>query len=301
MKESVEKIKGFKEKKNAVILAHFYQEAEIQEAADFVGDSLELARKATEIDAEIIVMCGVYFMAETVKILNSDKKVLIPYPKAGCLMADMVFEEELKSFREKYPEYVVVTYVNSTAEVKALSDICCTSANAVRVIESLDTDKILFVPDRNLGEFIAEQVPEKEIKLWEGYCPVHEKIPIDRVKELKKKYSEAVFIVHPECRKEIRKFADFVGSTSKIINYVKESVEREFIVGTEEGIIYQLKKSKPEAKFYPAYQEFICDQMKMITVERIINSITEEKYEIQVKPEIAEKAKLAIEKMLAVK
>ncbi|SNR72153.1 quinolinate synthase NadA [Desulfurobacterium atlanticum] len=300
-KDVIEKILTLKNEKNAVILAHFYQEAEIQEAADFVGDSLELARKATEIEADIIVMCGVYFMAETVKILNPDKKVLIPYPKAGCLMADMVLEDELKKFKEENPDYAVVTYVNSTAEVKALSDICCTSANAVKVVNSLDTDKILFTPDRNLGEFIAEQVEGKEIKLWQGYCPVHEKVPVESVRLLKKMHPEAAVLVHPECKKEIRELADFVGSTSKIINFVKETKKEEFIIGTEMGIIHQLKKAKPEGKFYPAYQQFICDQMKMITAERLINCLEEEKYEVDVDREIAEKAKIAIDKMLSIK
>uniref|UniRef100_UPI002630846D quinolinate synthase NadA n=1 Tax=Desulfurobacterium sp. TaxID=2004706 RepID=UPI002630846D len=186
--EILKEIEKLKKEKNAVILAHYYQDGMIQDIADFVGDSLELARKAVEIEAETVLMCGVYFMAETVKILNPEKKVLIPYPKAGCLMADMVIEDELKAFKEENPDYTIVTYVNSSAAVKALSDICCTSANAVKVVSSVEDEKVLFVPDKNLGSYVAEQVKDKEIKLWNGYCPVHEKLTAQWLEPLKKKY-----------------------------------------------------------------------------------------------------------------
>ncbi len=297
--EILKEIEKLKREKGAVILAHYYQDGVIQDIADFVGDSLELARKAVEIEAETVLMCGVYFMAETVKILNPEKKVLIPYPKAGCLMADMVIEEELKAFKEKNPDYTVVTYVNSSAAVKALSDICCTSANAVKVVSSVEGEKVLFVPDKNLGSYVAEQVKEKEIKLWNGYCPVHEKLTDQWLEILKEKYPDAEVVVHPECSPSVRKLADFIGSTSQIIKHVKASDKNSFIVGTERGIIHQLKKIKPEATFIPAYETFICDQMRLITPDRIVNSLKYGVYEVNVDAETAVKAKEAIERMLA--
>ncbi|WP_022847170.1 MULTISPECIES: quinolinate synthase NadA [unclassified Desulfurobacterium] len=297
--EILKEIKKLKKEKNAVILAHYYQDGMIQDIADFVGDSLELARKAVEIEAETVLMCGVYFMAETVKILNPEKKVLIPYPKAGCLMADMVIEDELKAFKEENPDYTIVTYVNSSAAVKALSDICCTSANAVKVVSSVEGEKVLFVPDKNLGSYVAEQVKDKEIKLWNGYCPVHEKLTAQWLEPLKKKYPNAEVVVHPECSPSVRKLADFIGSTSQIIRHVKASDKDSFIVGTERGIIHQLKKIKPEATFISAYETFICDQMRMITLDRIANSLKNGVYEVKVDAETAEKAKRAIERMLA--
>ncbi|WP_457567933.1 quinolinate synthase NadA [Desulfurobacterium sp.] len=297
--EVLKEIEKLKEESGAVILAHYYQEGLVQDVADFVGDSLELARKAVDIDARTILMCGVYFMAETVKILNPEKKVLIPYPKAGCLMADMVLEEELKAFREENPDYAVVTYVNSSAAVKAISDICCTSANAVKVVSSVENDKVLFVPDRNLGSYVARQVKGKTIKLWPGYCPVHEKLTAEWLAALKGKHPAAEVLVHPECSSSVRKLADFIGSTSQIIRYVKVSEGNSYIVATEKGIIHQLKKVKPEADFIPAYETFVCDQMKMITPERIVNALKNGVYEVKVKSEVAEKARKAIEKMLA--
>lgn len=297
--EILEEIEKLKREKGAVILAHYYQDGVIQDIADFVGDSLELARKAIEIEAETILMCGVYFMAETVKILNPGKKVLIPYPKAGCLMADMVIEEELKAFKEKNPDYTIVTYVNSSAAVKALSDVCCTSANAVKVVSSVEGEKVLFVPDKNLGSYVAEQVKDKKIKFWNGYCPVHEKLTAQWLGILKKKYPDAEVVVHPECSPSVRKLADFIGSTSQIIKHVKASDKGSFIVGTERGIIHQLRKVKPEATFIPAYETFVCDQMRMIILDRIANSLKNSVYEVKVDAETAKKAKEAIERMLA--
>jgi len=298
--EILDRIRKLKEEKNAVILAHYYVEGALQEVADFVGDSLELARRAKEAEGDIIVFCGVYFMAETAKILNPDRKVLIPYYKAGCLMADMAIAEEIKEFREKNPEYAVVTYVNSSADVKAVSDICCTSANAGRIVESLDAEKILFVPDKNLGSFVAEKVKGKEVKVWSGYCPVHQKLTPQEARRVKEQNPDAVFVVHPECRKEVREIADFVGSTSQIVRFVKETTAKRVIVGTEKGTIYQLKKLRPDVEFIPAYSEFICDQMKMITVERLLKALEREQFEVQVDPEVAQKARRAIERMLEV-
>jgi quinolinate synthase len=297
-REFLERIRELKEEKRAVILAHYYVDGLVQDAADFVGDSLELARKAKEAEGEIILFCGVYFMAETAKILNPTKKVLIPYYKAGCLMADMAIAEELKEFRENNPDYAVVTYVNSSADVKALSDICCTSANAVKIIESLKEEKILFLPDRNLGSFVAEKVKGKEIKLWSGYCPVHEKLNPQQARRVKEENPDAVFVVHPECRPEVREIADFVGSTSQIVRFVKETEAKRVIVGTERGTIHQLKKLRPDVEFIPAYPEFTCDQMKMITPERVIKALEREQFEVEVPEEVAEGARRAIEKML---
>lgn len=296
----LERIEELKEEKRAVVLAHYYVDGALQEVADFVGDSLELARKAKEAEGDIIVFCGVYFMAETAKILNPDRKVLIPYYKAGCLMADMAIAEEIKEFREKNPDYVVVTYVNSSADVKAVSDICCTSANAVRIVESLGAEKILFVPDKNLGSFVAEKVKGKEVKVWNGYCPVHQKLTLEEAVRVKEENPDAVFVVHPECRKEVRDIADFVGSTSQIVRFVKETKSKKVIVGTEKGTIYQLKKLRPDVEFIPAYSEFICDQMKMITVERLLRALEREQFEVRVNPEVAEGARQAIERMLEV-
>ncbi len=293
-----ERILELKEKKKAVVLAHYYVDSLIQDVADFVGDSLELARKAKEVEAEIIVFCGVYFMAETAKILNPSSKVLIPYYKAGCLMADMAIAEEIEEFRKENPEYAVVTYVNSSADVKAVSDICCTSANAVKVVESLDAEKILFVPDRNLGEFVAERVKNKEVTVWSGYCPVHQKLTPEDARRVKEEHPDAVFVVHPECRKEVRDIADFVGSTSQIVRFVKETSAKKVIVGTERGTIHQLKKLRPDVEFLPAYSEFTCDQMKMITPERLLKCLEDERFEVTVPEETADKARAALEKML---
>ncbi|MEO2068152.1 MAG: quinolinate synthase NadA [Desulfurobacteriaceae bacterium] len=295
-----ERILELKKEKNAVILAHYYVVGDIQDIADFVGDSLELARKAKEVKSDIIVFCGVYFMAETAKILNPERKVLLPYYKAGCLMADMAIAEEIEEFKRKNPEYTVVTYVNSSADVKAVSDICCTSANAVKVIESLDAEKILFVPDKNLGSYVAEKVKDKEIVCWSGYCPVHQKLTLEEALKRKEEHKDAVFVVHPECSKEVRDIADFVGSTSKIVSFVKETSAKKVIVGTEKGIIHQLKKLRPDIEFIPAYSEFTCDQMKMNTMERLFLALEREQFEINVPENIAQKAKVAIERMLEV-
>ncbi len=296
----LDRIRELKEEKNAVILAHYYVDGAIQDVADFVGDSLELARRAKETEADIIVFCGVYFMAETAKVLNPERKVLIPYYKAGCLMADMAIAEEIKEFREKNPEYAVVTYVNSSADVKAVSDICCTSANAVKIVESLDSGKILFVPDRNLGSYVAEKVKGKEIKLWSGYCPIHQKLTLQEARKAREENPDATFIVHPECNPEVRKLADFIGSTSQMVRFVRETTAKKVIVGTERETIHQLKKLRPDVEFIPAYSQFICDQMKMITVERLLRSLEREQFEVNVDPVVVERARRAIERMLEV-
>jgi quinolinate synthase len=296
--DKIERIEELKREKKAVILAHYYVDGAIQDVADFVGDSLELARKAKDVEGDIIVFCGVYFMAETAKILNPERKVLIPYYKAGCLMADMAIAEEIEEFKKDNPDYAVVTYVNSSADVKAVSDICCTSANAVKVVEKVDAEKILFVPDRNLGSYVVEKVKDKEIKIWNGYCPVHQKLTVEEAKRRKRENPDAVFAVHPECKKEIRDMADFVGSTSQILRFVKETTAKKVIVGTEEGVIHQLKKERPDIEFVLAYSEFVCDQMKMITVDRLLKALEKEQFEIKVPEEVAKRTRVAIEKML---
>ena len=295
-----ERILNLKREKNAVILAHYYVDGAIQDVADFVGDSLELARKAKDVEGDIIVFCGVYFMAETAKILNPERKVLIPYYKAGCLMADMAIAEEIEEFKKDNPDYAVVTYVNSSADVKAVSDICCTSANAVKVVEKVDAEKILFVPDRNLGSYVAEKVKDKKIKVWNGYCPVHQKLTVEDAERRRRENPDAIFVVHPECKKEIRDMADFVGSTSQILEFVKETTAKKVIVGTEEGIIHQLRKERPDIEFILAYSEFVCDQMKMTTVDRLLKALEREQFEVEVPEEIAERARVAIEKMLEI-
>ena len=299
--EIKERIRALKEEKNAVILAHYYVDGLIQDVADFVGDSLELARKAREVESEIIVFCGVYFMAETAKILNPDRKVLIPYYKAGCLMADMAIAEEIEEFKRENPDYAVVTYVNSSADVKAVSDICCTSANAVKIVESLEEEKILFVPDKNLGSYVAEKVSNKEIRVWSGYCPVHHKLTLEEVERKRRENPGAPLVVHPECREEVRRVADFIGSTSQIVKFVEKTDAEKVIIGTEMGTIHQLRKMRPEIEFIPAYSEFICDQMKMITPERLLKSLEREQFEVFVDPEVSRRAERALLRMLEVK
>jgi quinolinate synthase len=294
------RIEELKRRKGAVILAHYYVDEAVQDVADFVGDSLELARKAVEVSADIIVLCGVYFMAETAKILNPDKKVLIPYPLAGCLMADMALAEEVEEFKKLHPDCTVVTYVNSSARVKALSDVCCTSANAVDVVRSLKADKVLFLPDKHLGEFVAERVNRTEVLLWSGYCPVHARLTLEEVKRLKEAYPDALLAVHPECRKGVRDFADFVGSTSQIVKFVKGASAERVIVGTEIGTIHTLKKLRPDVEFIPAYSGFICDQMKLITIDRVLLSLERERFEVNVPEPVAGRARLAIERMFEV-
>ncbi len=298
----IEKIQKLKLEKNAVILAHFYQRPEIQKVADFIGDSLELAKKARETNADIIVMCGVYFMAETAKIINPEKKVLIPYYKAGCLMADTAIKEEIIEYKKKKPDTFIVTYVNSSADVKAVSDICCTSANAVKIVKKLyeqGIKKFLFVPDRNLGSYVKEKLGNDiEMELWDGYCYVHDQVSKEDVIFYRERFPKCVVVVHPECRKEVRDLADFVGSTSQIVKFVKQTSAKIVVVGTEEGIINYLKKIAPEKTFYSLYRRFICDSMKFITLSRLYKCLLEEKYEITLDENLIKEARKPIEKML---
>ncbi len=295
-----DEIKRLKREKNAVILAHYYSHSDVQDIADFVGDSLELSRKAMTLESNLIVMCGVYFMAETAKLLNPRKKVLIPYYKAGCLMADMAIVEEVNRFKERHPDYKIISYVNTSADVKAVSDVCCTSANAVSVTSNLDSDRILFLPDRNLGDYVSKRVKNKDIKLWSGYCPIHQKLTLENLENLKFKYPRALIVVHPECNEDVREVADFIGSTSQIKKFIINEKPKEVIVGTEIGIIHDLRKVMPDVKYIPAYSGFVCDQMKMITLERVLMSLKEDVYEVKLPERVSENARTAIENMFKV-
>lgn len=288
-------INRLKKEKNAIILAHVYQKGEIQDIADFIGDSLALSKKAMETSAEIIVFCGVSFMAETAHILNPEKTVLLPCLDAGCGLADMATINQLKKQKEKYPEAAVVSYVNSTAEIKALSDVCCTSANALDIVTAMNQDTILFIPDKNLGSYIAEKC-DKKIVLWDGYCYVHENIDPKTIKELKKQHPTAEIIVHPECPKSIRDLADFIGGTGHMSRYVKESDCTEFIVGTEDNFSYRLKKDNPNKLFYPVNTS--CEGMRKSSLTDVKNALEKEQYKITIDKDICEKAYKALETMM---
>lgn len=295
-----ERIRKLKEEKNAIILAHNYQRGEVQDTADFVGDSLDLSRKAADTDAEMIVFCGVHFMAQTAKILSPDKIVLLPDMNAGCPMADMITVKELRDLKAKYPDAVVVSYVNTHADIKAESDYCCTSANGVKIINSLpDTQKIIFTPDKYLGDYIVRQTNRKLI-LWNGYCPTHLKILPEDIKQLKEKYPQAKVIVHPECPPEIIAIADQALSTNQMCKYVAEVSDNEFIIGTEIGIIHRFKKENPQKHFYPASNRAVCPNMKSITLEKVLWALEEERYKIEVPEEIAQLARKSIDRMLAI-
>jgi quinolinate synthase len=301
MNESIiDKINSLRKTRNAVILAHNYQTGDIQDIADFTGDSLELSRRAAETKADVIVFCGVLFMAETSSILSPNKTVLLPDKNAGCPMADMITAKELENLKAKYPDAVVVCYVNSSAEVKAISDYCCTSSNAVDIVKSIDADKkIIFVPDKNLGQVVKERTG-RDLVLWPGYCPTHHFATAQAVNETKKAHPDAVILAHPECPKEVRDIADILLSTGQMLKYVKASDKKEFIISTEIGIIHTLKKQNPDKIFYPASERFVCPNMKKITLEKVLFALEDNKYVIKVPDEIASKAKKALERMVAV-
>jgi quinolinate synthase len=296
-----EKIEELKQEKDAVILAHNYQIGEVQDMADFVGDSLQLSIEASKVERSIIVFCGVHFMAETAKILNPQKKVLLPDENSGCPMADMITADDLEKLKAEHPGAVVICYVNSSAEVKALSDICCTSSNAVKVVESVPPDNdIIFIPDKYLGSYV-QSITGRKMILWNGYCPTHVRINAGNIIELKKKHLDAEVVVHPENTPEVIEVADRVESTGGMLRYMKESPNKQFIVGTEIGIIHRLQKENPDKIFIPAMDKAICPNMKLITLEKVMWSLEEEETEIIVPEEIAVKAKSAIDKMIALK
>ena len=274
--ELVKKIEELKKEKNAIILTHCYQNPEVDKVADFIGDSLYLSRQAAKTNADIIVFAGVYFMAETAKILSPNKKVLIPNIDAGCLMADMINYEQIKDFKAKHPNTPVVCYVNSTAKVKSESDICCTSANAVNIVESLKEDKVLFVPDRNLGAFVQTKLKNVEIICYDGCCPIHNNLTSDDVIEQKRENPNAKILIHPECTKDVLAYADYIGSTTGIMNYVKESEDKEFIIVTEIGVVQRLERDYPNKKFIHISPKAICPSMKLTRLEDIYNALLNE-------------------------
>lgn len=296
-----EEILQLKKQRNAVIMAHYYQAPEVQDIADVVGDSLELARRAADTNADVIVLCGVHFMAESAAILSPDKIVLLPDETAGCPMADMVTGELLRARKNENPEAVVVSYVNTSAEVKAESDICCTSANAVRIIESIPEGKeILFLPDRNLGNYVMEKTG-RPMMLWDGCCCVHDRrVTLEDVLLAKKTYPNAPILAHPECQSNVISIADCVASTAGIINFAEQSVENEFIIVTELGILHQLEKKCPGKKFHLASQELLCRSMKKTTLEKVKDALQTMQPQVTVAPSIRSKALQSLERMLAV-
>jgi len=294
-----ERILELKKEKNAVILAHNYQRPEIQDLADFVGDSLGLSIQASKVEAEVIVFCGVDFMAESAKILNPQKIVVHPEPKARCPMAAMCELEGLIEIKRKYPSAKVVGYVNTTAACKTEMDVCCTSSNAVKVVSSLHDKEIIFVPDENLGRYVQRFVKDKNIILWPGFCPTHNAIKPDQIKRLKKAHPDAVVIVHPECRPEVIDLADAVKSTEGMIKFVKASDKREFIIGTEKELIYRLKKENPEKIFY-SIPGAICPTMKMITLSSVAKALENLAPRVELDEETIRKAKIPLERMMEI-
>lgn len=294
-----EKISKLKKERNAVILVHNYQPPEVQDIADFLGDSLELSQKAAMTDAEVIIFCGVHFMAETASILCPDKTVLMPDIEAGCPMADMADVEKLCELKKKHPGALVISYVNTTAEVKAESDICCTSANAVKIVQSLDANReIIFVPDKYLGQYVMNRTGRKMI-LWDGYCPVHVKILAEDIIKQKEKYPDAEVIVHPECTQDVINLTDKVLSTSGMCRYAKETKVNKIIIGTETGLIYRLQKENPEKEFYPASELAVCPNMKLNSLEKVLWALEDMKEEVKVPEEIRAKAIQSVDKMVS--
>lgn len=300
MSELAAKINRLKKEKNAVILAHCYQNAEIDEVADFVGDSLYLSQMAANTDADIIVFAGVYFMAQTAKILSPDKKVLLPRVEAGCAMADMINLEQLRNFKAKNQDIPVVCYINSTAEVKSECDICCTSSNALKIVESLKAPKVLFLPDQYLGKWVESKLDGVEVITYNGYCPIHHRIFAEDVQKARKDYPDAKILTHPECRKEVTELSDYVGSTTGIMKYASESSAKNFVIATEKGVVDRLRRDCPEKNFVLIKENLLCDSMKCTTLDDIYNALLNEKYEITVDKELSEKALSCIDRMLEV-
>ncbi len=295
--EIAKRIEQLKKERNAVIIAHNYQIDEVQDVADFLGDSLQLSQEAAKLEEEVIVFCGVHFMAETAAILSPDKTVLMPDLGAGCPMADMITASELRDWKKQYPGRKVVCYVNTSAEVKAESDICCTSSNAVQVVEAVEGDEILFTPDKNLAAYVA-RFTKKKIIPWDGYCYVHNNIRLGHVREKKEQLPEAEVWVHPECRPEVIDIADKVLSTGKMIKEAKITTKADILIGTESGIIYRMKKENPDKNFHPIKELALCSNMKKINVRKVLASLEEMKYKVDVPQDISQRAKGAIEKMV---
>ncbi len=300
MKKLVESINKLKKEKKAVILAHCYQPVEIDLVADYVGDSLYLSQVASKTDAEIIVFAGVYFMAQTAKILSPDKKVLLPQIEAGCRMADMIDYNQLIEFKSKNPNIPVVCYVNSTAEVKSECDMCCTSSNAVKVVKSMGVDKILFLPDTYLGKWVEKQLGNVEVITYPGFCPTHLQIRPDDIKKAREEHPNALVLAHPECHMSVVELADYVGSTTGIMNFAKNSDNKSFIIATEQGVVDRLKRDYPNKEFIPVKNNIVCPNMKMTSLEDILYVLEEENNEIFVKEDVAQKAVKCIDRMLEV-
>ena len=293
----IEEIKKLKKEKNALVLAHLYQRPEIQELADIVGDSYFLSKKAMESDKDLIVFCGVGFMAESAKILSPNKRVLLPAKEARCPMADMGTVYKLQALKNEYPNAKVVSYINTNLDIKAMSDVCVTSSSALKIMNNLEGDEIIFVPDRNLGEYISEFFPNKKFILYQGFCPIHERVTPEDILELKELYPSFEVLVHPECNKPVRSLADYIGSTSELINYSAESKAEGFIVVTEEGVLHQMKKKSPNKTFIPLKNSMICPNMKMTTLDELYDCLLNESNEVQINEEQRIKALTALENM----
>ncbi|NIO49475.1 MAG: quinolinate synthase NadA [Candidatus Aminicenantes bacterium] len=294
-----DKITKLKKEKNAAILAHNYQIGEVQDVADYIGDSLGLSQKAAQVEAKVIVFCGVHFMAETAKILAPEKTILIPDERAGCPMADMITASELREWKKNYPGSKAVCYVNTTAEVKAECDICCTSSNAVKVVNSLNADEILFAPDKNLAAYVARHTKKKIIP-WDGYCYVHRYIKDRDIKDKRNLYPEAEVWVHPECLPEVIDLADKVLSTGKMVQEARKTKKKEIIIGTETGIIYRMKKENPTKNFYPARDVAFCFNMKKIGLGKVLTSLENMIHKVEVSLEVSQKARGSIERMIEI-
>lgn len=298
MSAIADEIKQLKVEKNAVILAHYYVEDEVQEIADYIGDSYYLSRLATEVSADILVFCGVAFMGESAKVLNPGKKVLMPDMDADCPMAHMADVDKIKLLREQYEDLAVVCYINSTAELKMHADVCVTSSNALKIVKALPNKNILFIPDDNLGHYVASQVPEKNFLYNNGFCPVHKAITAEKVSQAKLEHPQAEVLVHPECTPEVTALADYIGSTSGIIEYASQSASSEFIIGTEIGVFYELKKRNPDKHFYAVENHQVCPDMKKITLEKVRDVLENETNTMEVSKEVSEASLRPLEQML---
>ena len=300
MKNTIERIKNLKKEKNAIILAHSYQNIEIDEVADFVGDSLYLSQRAKDTEADIIVFAGVYFMAQTAKIISPEKKVLLPNIDAGCLMADMINLKQTIEFKNQYPNIPTVCYINSTAEVKSECDICCTSSNAVEIVKSLNSPKVLFVPDKNLGKYVESQLDGVEVITYNGCCPVHDNVTEQNILDARKKHPNAKILIHPECMPTVSKLGDYIGSTSGIIDYVKRSSDNQFVIVTEKGVADRLKRDYPDKEFIVISERMLCESMKLTTLDEILHSLENEVNEITLDEKVIELSSSCIERMLKV-
>lgn len=298
MEKLVERINELKKQKNAVIMAHYYVEDKVQEIADYIGDSYYLSDMATKIDADIIVLCGVRFMGESAKVLNPDKKVFLPASDSDCPMAHMATVKKVQEVRAKYEDVAVVCYVNSTAQLKAASDVCVTSANALNIVEALPNRNIYFIPDQNLARYIQDKLPQKNFIFNEGYCYIHNNVSVEEINQAKLHHPQAQVLVHPECKPEVTALADYIGSTSGIIKYATQSDSKEFIVVTELGVMHELKRQNPDKSFYAASDSMICENMKKINLENVLEVLENETSEVHMESDMIDKAHKPLKRML---